>query len=81
MVWMKYLLLLVRYTPYVKRILLESEVTLQLQRFFSRSLCLYPEARMRSIFISRLDDDIKEAYDKGVLELEQNWRCGTAFTF
>jgi hypothetical protein len=81
MIRMKYLLLLVRYTPYVKRILLESEVSLQLQRFFSRSLSFYPEVRMRSVFISRLDDGIKEAYDQGVLELEQNWRCGTAFTF
>jgi hypothetical protein len=60
---------------------LESEISLQLQQFFSRSLSLYPEVRMRSVFISCVDDGIKETYGKGAVELEKIWRCGTAFTF
>jgi hypothetical protein len=59
---------------------MESEVSLQLQRFFSDCVNLFEGIRMRSVIVSCWDENVKESFAKGVLELERSWRCGTSIT-
>jgi len=60
---------------------IESEVSVQLQRFFSRTLNLHEEIKMRSVVVSCWDDGIREAFLKGARDLERSWRYGIPFTF
>jgi hypothetical protein len=57
----------------------ESEVSLQLQRFFNDCVNLFEGIRMRSVVVSCWDEDVKEAFQQGAMELEKSWRYGTTF--
>ena len=58
---------------------MESEVSLQLQRFFTDCVNLFEGIRMRSVIVSCWDESVKDVFAQGVRELERSWRCGTAF--
>jgi hypothetical protein len=58
---------------------MESEVSMQLQRFFTDCVNLFEGIRMRSVVVSCWDEDVREGFAKGALELERSWRCGTTF--
>ena len=60
---------------------MESEVSLQLHRFFQDNLTLFEGIRIRSIVLSSWDDSLKDAYDYGVRELQKSWLRGTALVF
>jgi len=57
----------------------KSEVSIQLQRFFTDCMTLFEGIRMRSVVISCWDDSVRDAFTHGVMKLEKSWRCGTAF--
>ena len=75
------LLLLVGYDSHTLLALsyMESEVSLQLQRFFTDCVNLFEGIRMRSVIISCWDEGVKDVFTQGVMQLERSWRCGTAF--
>jgi len=56
-----------------------SEVSLQLQRFFSDCVNLFDGIRMRSVVVSCCDEEVKEQFEDAVRDLERSWRSGTAF--
>jgi chloramphenicol 3-O-phosphotransferase len=58
---------------------MESEVSLQLQRFFSDCVNLFEGIKMRSVVVSCWDEEVKEQYEEAVRGLERSWRSGTAF--
>jgi chloramphenicol 3-O-phosphotransferase len=58
---------------------MESEVSLQLQRFFSDCMNLFEGIRMRSVVVSCWDEQVKEAFEQASRDLEKSWRSGTAF--
>ena len=58
---------------------MESEVSLQLQRFFSDCMNLFEGIRMRSVVVSCCDEEVKEPFEEAVMDLERSWRSGTAF--
>jgi hypothetical protein len=40
---------------------------------------LFEGIRMRSVVVSCWDEDVKEAFQQGVMALERSWRYGTTF--
>jgi len=56
-----------------------SEVSLQLQRFFTDCVNLFEGIRMRSVIVSCWDEGVKDIFTQGVMGLERSWRYGTAF--
>ena len=69
------------FPSYIALSYMESEVSLQLHRFFQDNLDLFEGIRIRSMVLSSWDERIRDAYDYGVMELKKSWLRGTALTF